>query len=685
MRYALRLVDRFWFSEAPAARLALLRIIVGGYALYSLSDRFNSFLRNAGTSPALFEPVGPVSILAAPLAIAAFQALLTATLILNVIFLLGWGHRLTGPLFGLLLLWVLSYRNSWGMIFHTDNLLALQVIVLGFTHSADALSLDALERSSAARGPLGLLRGWRLRERRPGWQYGYAIRLLCLVTALTYFLSGVAKLAGPLGASWAVGESLRTQIAFDVWRKELLVADPPRLIFSLYDQLWLFTAFGVGTLILELGAPLALLSGWIAAVWVPSILLMHWGISLIMGIEFPYQLSGVAFAPFIPLDRVLGWFRPARASALAASVRLPRPASLLRSSPRRAGPLIGLVLMLSAGVGRGSADSPADFATRQRPESGQPYQIVWVGDVLLADAAEPLFEAQGYGWPFEYLRDALAGDFAIGNAEGPITTRRARYFEDQRWSYNAQPEAADALAQVGFGALSLANNHAFDRGPDGLADTVEHFRRVGIQAFGAGQDIDEAATPLLIRSPYGSVAVLAFSEGGAARPPAGPGEFGILQIDPTAMASYRARALEAGARWVVAYVHWGANYAPIRASQRRFASAFAEAGYDLVIGHHPHVPQPVEVVQGMPVLYSLGNFTFGARGRFSRDFPGYGLVAKTILDASGLRTIELTCIVTHNAVVAFQPRPCSEQEAQDVIGGLGPSVTWRDGKGFVEL
>jgi hypothetical protein len=111
----------------------------------------------------------------------------------------------------------------------------------------------------------------------------------------------------PLGLLWAAGESLREQIAFDIWRKQLLVADHPTLIFAVYDQLWLFTLLGVGTLILELGAPLAAISGWVALIWVPSTYLMHQGIEMLMGITFPYQLSGVAFAPFVPWSRLLGW------------------------------------------------------------------------------------------------------------------------------------------------------------------------------------------------------------------------------------------------------------------------------------------------------------------------------------------------------------------------------------------
>ena len=63
-----------------------------------------------------------------------------------------------------------------------------------------------------------------------------------------------------------------------------------------------------------------------------------------------------------------------------------------------------------------------------------------------------------------------------------------KYDRGQRWAYNAQPAAAEALASVGVSAAGLANNHALDRGPTGLDDTLAHLRDAGIATFGAGGD-----------------------------------------------------------------------------------------------------------------------------------------------------------------------------------------------------
>ena len=127
---------------------------------------------------------------------------------------------------------------------------------------------------------------------------------MCTVTVLTYFLAGVAKVAGPLGWSWGTGEALRGQIAVDALRKELLGSGGPALAFALYDQVLLFAIMGVGTLILELGAPVVVFSRRLSRWWVLSVFLMHWGVFFIMGIRFRYQLCGLLFASFFELERI---------------------------------------------------------------------------------------------------------------------------------------------------------------------------------------------------------------------------------------------------------------------------------------------------------------------------------------------------------------------------------------------
>lgn len=300
-----RAIDRFLFPVAPATRPAVLRIMLGTYALWYLGRRYRMLLAIARSDPATFQPVGVASSLDRPLPVAVFRRLLLATLLANLAFVLGWNYRYTGPLFSGLLLWVLSYRNSWSMIFHNDNALVLHALVLGVAPAADALSLDALgARTGNRRRRPGRL-GAPPQPVPVGWWYGWPVRLMSIATAMTYFVSGVAKVAGPLGWRWADGEALRSQVAVDGLRKELLGGEASPWLCRLHDRLGLFRAIGLGTLALELGAPVALVAERPARLWALGTYGMHWGILVVMGIKFRYQLSGLIFASFFDVERLL--------------------------------------------------------------------------------------------------------------------------------------------------------------------------------------------------------------------------------------------------------------------------------------------------------------------------------------------------------------------------------------------
>jgi hypothetical protein len=332
-----RLLGGFWFADAPAARLAMLRILIGAFALYLTAEHYTSWVKIGHTSESLFEPVGVVVFLAKPLPPRVFQGLLITCLVVNVAFIVGWRYRLTGPVFAVLLFGVLSYRNSWSMIYHSANLTVLHVLALGLAPAADALSLDARRRRALA--PAG--------QAEPDvaghWRYGWPIKLICAITVSTYLLAGVAKVAGPLGWSWATAEGLRSQAAADTLRKEVLGDVGSRLLHAVYDQTWLFAILAPLSLALELGAPLALFNKRLGRAWAFAAFLMHWGIYFLMGITFRYQLSGVAFAPFFDVERVLKpfsrstvhdeqWAGPSEGRVLSTD-RQPTPAFERPSTP----------------------------------------------------------------------------------------------------------------------------------------------------------------------------------------------------------------------------------------------------------------------------------------------------------------------------------------------------------------
>ncbi len=304
-------VHDFWFESTPATRLALLRIFIGGFALWYLLNEQDDFLKVAQTDPRLFAPVGVV--FHGVIDLELFRWLFNATLVGAIAFTLGLWHRFVGPVFAGLLLWLMCYRNSWSMIYHSDNLVVLHMIVLGFTRAADALSLDSLFRDrrdlgTSAASPVG-------------WQYGWPVKLICAVTVCSYFVTGVAKLYSELGLSWMTGENLRAQMAVDAIRKELLGGAPNPVAYALYAWVPLFTVLAVGTMVMEFCAPVAMLNRRLGYLWAVNVFLLHWGILVVMHITFHYQLSGVMFLPFFRLERLLEvprWLRQRRTLADAA-------------------------------------------------------------------------------------------------------------------------------------------------------------------------------------------------------------------------------------------------------------------------------------------------------------------------------------------------------------------------------
>jgi hypothetical protein len=286
-------LDGFWYPEAPAERLAVLRLAVGAFSFCYVAIRFSSFVSLARMGRE-FLPVGPLWWMTAPLPAPVLTGLTALLLLLCVTFTLGFRHRVLGPAFALLLLFLASYRSSFGMKFHTENLLVLQALVLGVSPAADALSLDARRRPRAA------MHG----------RYGWGVRACAVLTVITYVLAGVAKLRLG-GEGWMTGDILQAQIAYDNLRKIELgsIHSPLGVWLVPYTGLWAVMAWL--TLAVELGAPLALRGGRAALIWSFFSWGFHLSVLFLMAIAFAYPLSTVPYLAFFRAERLLGT-RPLR-------------------------------------------------------------------------------------------------------------------------------------------------------------------------------------------------------------------------------------------------------------------------------------------------------------------------------------------------------------------------------------
>lgn len=281
------MIDWLW-HPAPARRLAALRVLVGAYTVGFLLARSASFWQMADQPAWQIEGVGVLWFLDAPWSPTLVHVLYVVTLVLGVLFTLGLGFRVSGPLFAVAFLVVSTYRMSFGHVIHTEHLVALHLLAIGFTRSADAWSIDTRRRPDTATDHV---------------RYGAPIRVMTLVLVITYVLAGVAKVRHG-GMDWLVGDVLRNQVAYDNLRKELLGS--PHSPFGGWTVrfAWLFPPAAVLTTVVEIGAVVALLSSRRAArLWALSAWGFHVMVLALMAISFPYPLSFVAYACLFDVER----------------------------------------------------------------------------------------------------------------------------------------------------------------------------------------------------------------------------------------------------------------------------------------------------------------------------------------------------------------------------------------------
>lgn len=260
------------------------------------------------------------------------------------------------------------------------------------------------------------------------------------------------------------------------------------------------------------------------------------------------------------------------------------------------------------------------------------FELVAGGDVLLDRGVRQALAAAGdparvFAGLTPLWSDA---DLVLANLECPLATTGPTVFKP--FMFCGDPELAPVLRRAGFTAFSLANNHAYDAGRDGLLTTKGHLEAAGIVPVGADTTQAAACAARFWRDDGGVIALLACVD----MPLEGLSPLDGLPEPARALSEHflaAVRDARARADWVVVSVHWGSEYLPFE-QERQFdlARRLAAAGADVILGHHPHVIQPVARVDGALVFYSLGNLVFDgsppraqesllARLRFTRGAP----------------------------------------------------------------
>ena len=210
----------------------------------------------------------------------------------------------------------------------------------------------------------------------------------------------------------------------------------------------------------------------------------------------------------------------------------------------------------------------------------------------------------------EVLDFVRVGDHLIVNVEGPLYgTKDDDAFGAASLKHSMDEGVALFLKKLGADIWNLNNNHIMDEGPDGLFRTLELAKENGAVTIGAGKNIDEASKPLIFKE-AGGVGFVSTGYERACRK-ADKETPGCLNFNDIDIIKERISEVKKTCGYCVVIAHDGEEFTALPSPyvRDRFLS-YLEAGADIVVAHHPHVPMNYETVGEKVIFYSLGNFIF---------------------------------------------------------------------------
>lgn len=336
-------------------------------------------------------------------------------------------------------------------------------------------------------------------------------------------------------------------------------------------------------------------------------------------------------------------------------------------------------------------------------QEGRQITIVLTGDFGLAPHLDPVHPESSakhglrLNWSemLERVRGKLEGDVRFTNIETVISDRTDLRPEPKAFNFKSHPEGVRHFVRNGFNVFSLANNHALDYGLAGLNETLRHaegLKSDGLLAWsGVGRDRDEAARSALfevkgMQLSFAAIGILSQGHGHHRATTTRPGQLSYRASEDFDLVTQNLAA--SSAAYKILSVHFGVEMSVEPTfDQIRNARDIAVRGrgIDLVAGHHAHVVQPIEMVDGRLIFYGLGNFLHlgtqdMSRAGMCRDF---GIVARVHLaeTAAGrleARAVELIPIRgTH-----IRPEPMPVDAARDriaVVNHLADRIDTRYG------
>ena len=241
--------------------------------------------------------------------------------------------------------------------------------------------------------------------------------------------------------------------------------------------------------------------------------------------------------------------------------------------------------------------------------------VAVTGDVMFGRKMPAVLESGES--PFTYVENVTKNaDVLLVNFENPVTT--SSYAVKGDVPLKADPKYTYLLAGANDVVVaSQANNHALDYGETGLNESIKNLKEAGIYVIGAGMNSAEATKPVVIEKGDRKITILNymdadnFAEYRGVMDPATANSSGYSAYDSELAQRQIQEARENGSSIIIVYLHYGNEYSRSpNDNQIKISHELINDGADIVIGSHAHVTQGVEMYNGKPIFYNLGNFIF---------------------------------------------------------------------------
>lgn len=218
----------------------------------------------------------------------------------------------------------------------------------------------------------------------------------------------------------------------------------------------------------------------------------------------------------------------------------------------------------------------------------------------------------------DLLDEMRAADVLMVNNEFPFSDRGTPA-AGKTYTFRAATESVNILKEMGVDIAGVANNHAFDYGMDAFLDTMDTLEGANIPYVGGGHDISEAARPIYLYAADMKIAIVAATQiermGNPHSISATEDAAGMLRCWPSADQVVEVlKEAKANSDYVILFIHWGTEReVDPDWCQNQQVPELTATGVDLIIGSHPHILQPISVSNGVPIVYSTGNFWFNSK------------------------------------------------------------------------